>query len=88
VQKEVAMSHDQWKFVLAFAVVLATASSSAAVTRGRTMPTVGPEWYLDDNGQWHSIRSDWKGIERPLRARRLSSSDRQNNDYQQNNGEQ
>jgi hypothetical protein len=57
--------------LLCLVIVLATASAASA--RMGAPLQIGPEWYVDSEGHWHSIRSDWRGIERPLRARRLSS---------------
>ena len=74
-----------WKIVLsAVLIALATASSASArstYARCRMLPA-GPEWYADDLGCWHSIRADWAGIERRVRARRLQASDN-GNTYQQ-----
>jgi hypothetical protein len=63
----------KWKFMLAAAIVTATisAASTASATHARCrLLAAGPEWYLDDLGCWHSIRSDWAGIQRHVRARR------------------
>jgi hypothetical protein len=63
----------KWKLVLSLAIILA--SASAASGRGREFFPTGPEWYLDEDGHWHSIRSDWGGIQRRSHAPRPQSSD-------------
>jgi hypothetical protein len=75
----------KWKtMILAFALLSAAASAAtAASTRVRAVPT-GPEWYLDENGRWHSIRDDWPGIQRPMRGTRRERPP----DYGQSAGEQ
>jgi len=49
------------KIILSAAIILAAAP--AAFAQVRTSPT-GPEWYVDDQGFWHSIRSDWRNLQR------------------------
>jgi hypothetical protein len=44
-------------------IVTIIAASSAAFARNRTLPA-GPEDYIDDNGFWHSLYSDWPNIQR------------------------
>ncbi|HEV3371521.1 MAG TPA: hypothetical protein VG145_03165 [Xanthobacteraceae bacterium] len=56
------------KIILSAVIIMAVTSAFA---RGRTLPT-GPADYVDDNGFWHSIRSDWPGIQ----GARVSSSHR------------
>ena len=58
--------------VLSAAIMLASASMAfgrvarvAHVGHIGTFPA-GPEWYVDDQGTWHSIRSDWANIQRPI----------------------
>jgi len=53
-------------------IVLATSASARSPARCRMLPG-GPGWYLDELGCWHSIRDDWAGIERHVRAWRLQS---------------
>lgn len=62
----------KWKLVLSVVIVLATASSASA--RCRMIP-LGPEWYLDELGCWHSIRADWAGIQRHGRVRRRAPAE-------------
>ena len=44
------------KIILSAIIIVAV--TSTAFARGRTLPA-GPEDYIDDNGFWHSIYSDW-----------------------------
>ena len=44
------------KIILSAVIIVAV--TSTAFARGRTLPA-GPEDYIDDNGFWHSIYSDW-----------------------------
>jgi hypothetical protein len=49
------------KIILSAVIIVAV--TSTAFARGRTLPA-GPEDYIDDNGFWHSIHSDWPGLQR------------------------
>ena len=49
------------KIILSAIIIVAV--TSTAFARGRTLPA-GPEDYVDDNGFWHSIHSDWPGLQR------------------------
>jgi hypothetical protein len=49
------------KIILSAVIIVAVASTAFA--RGRTLPA-GPADYIDDNGLWHSLRSDWPNIQR------------------------
>jgi hypothetical protein len=44
------------KIILSAVIIVAV--TSTALARGRTLPA-GPEDYVDDNGFWHSLHSDW-----------------------------
>jgi hypothetical protein len=48
---------------LILSAIMIVAVASTAFARGRTLPA-GPEDYVDDNGFWHSIHSDWPGLQR------------------------
>jgi hypothetical protein len=48
------------KIILSAVIIMAV--TSTAFARGRTLPA-GPEDYVDDNGFWHSIHSDWPGLQ-------------------------
>jgi hypothetical protein len=50
-----------FKIVLSGIIVLAVTSTAFARCRAIA---AGPEDYVDDNGCWHSIRSDWPNIQR------------------------
>ncbi len=56
------------KIILLAVIIVAVASTAFA--HGRTLPT-GPEDYVDDNGYWHSIYSDW-----PLQRTEVSGRNR------------
>ncbi len=56
------------KVILSAVIIMAVTSAFA---RGRTLPT-GPADYVDDNSFWHSLHSDWPGIQ----GARVSSSHR------------
>jgi hypothetical protein len=61
--------------VILSAVIIIMAVTSA-FGRGRTLPT-GPADYIDDNGFYHSLYSDWPGIQGPgIQGARVSSSHR------------
>jgi hypothetical protein len=74
------------KIMLSAAVLLAGATAAfahvvhiAPAAHFGKFPA-GPEWYVDDQGNWHSIRSDWANIQRPVgspnrRSRRLRTPD-------------
>jgi len=50
--------------------------ASAAFAGGRNLPP-GPEFYVDDQHVYRSIRSDWRGIasQRPARVNSKSRED-------------
>jgi len=49
------------KIILSAMIIVAV--TSTAFARGRTLPA-GPQDYVDDNGFWHSLYSDWPNIQR------------------------
>ena len=56
-----------WKIILSAVIIMAI---TPAFARGRTLPA-GPADYVDDNGFWHSIYSDW-----PLQRADVSGQNR------------
>src|ERR1700730_13273647 len=44
-------------------VIISLAAASPAFAHGRALPA-GPEWYVDDNGHWRSLREDWRNLQR------------------------
>jgi hypothetical protein len=49
------------KIILSAVIIIAFTLSAFA--RGRTLPA-GPQDYVDDNGFWHSLHSDWPYLQR------------------------
>jgi hypothetical protein len=50
--------------LLAF-VLIGPAGVAAAQAAGCSYRSPGcAEWYVDDNGLWHSLRSNWRGLQR------------------------
>jgi hypothetical protein len=50
------------KLLLRGALIILLAAASPAFAGGRASPA-GPEWYVDDNGLWRSIREDWPNLQ-------------------------
>ncbi len=50
------------KFMLSGALVMFFFAAPPAFAHGRATP-LGPEWYVDDNGVWRSIREDWPNLQ-------------------------
>jgi hypothetical protein len=48
-----------WRIILSAVIIMAI---TPAFARGRTLPA-GPADYVDDKGLWHSLSSDWSGIQ-------------------------
>ena len=49
------------KIILSAVIIVAV--TSTAFARGRTLPA-GSADYIDDNGLWHSLYSDWPNLQR------------------------
>jgi hypothetical protein len=49
------------KIILSAIIIVAV--TSIAFARGRALPA-GPQDYVDDNGFWHSLYSDWPNLQR------------------------
>jgi hypothetical protein len=49
------------KIILSAVIIVAV--TSTAFARARILPA-GPQDYVDDNGFWHSLDSDWPNIQR------------------------
>jgi hypothetical protein len=45
------------------AVVIGLAAVAPAFAHDRAL-RVGPEWYVDDDGLWRSLREDWRNLKR------------------------